>query len=77
MSHFYGIVNGAGKTEATRRGHKTTGIETIAASYAGAIQVEVRHSIMYGADQYRIVEMSWPSKSIRRVIVDWKEFDAD
>lgn len=42
MSHFYGSLQG-GRGEATRCGHKNSGIRTTAASWKGAISVEIQH----------------------------------
>ena len=41
MSQFYGTVTGQGKTTATRRGSKNSGITTVAATWDGAIRVHV------------------------------------
>jgi hypothetical protein len=43
VAHFYGIVNGQAKTRATRRGTKTSGVSTVAASWEGAVSVELMH----------------------------------
>lgn len=39
MAHFYGVVRGSAKSPATRTGSKKTSLETIAASWDGAIKV--------------------------------------
>ena len=41
MSHFYGIVRGSARTQATRQGSPSSGLRTIAASWQGAISVEL------------------------------------
>jgi len=41
MAHFYGIVRGQAKTEGTRRGSPNSGIGTVAASWNGAVSVEL------------------------------------
>lgn len=38
MSHFYGIIEGQAKTQATRTGSKFSGLETHCASQQGAIR---------------------------------------
>lgn len=40
MAEFYGSVQGA-RGEATRLGHKSTGLKTKAASYQGAVEVNL------------------------------------
>ena len=72
MSHFYGTVDGAGKTTASRRGHKNSPVTTVAASWSGAVITQLRHED--GRDYYRVVEVDWPSRSLRRVISDWRQF---
>lgn len=37
MAHFYGTVQGA-RGQASRLGHKNTGMQTICASHAGAVR---------------------------------------
>jgi hypothetical protein len=41
MSRFYGTVNGQARTMATRRGGPGTGLRTVAASWQGAVRVEL------------------------------------
>ena len=41
MAKFYGTVSGSASTEATRCGSASSGITTHAASWAGAIRVDV------------------------------------
>lgn len=40
MAHFFGSVKG-NRSEATRLGTKNSGLSTIAASYSGAVKVEL------------------------------------
>jgi len=58
MSHFYGTLQGA-RGKATRRGHKTTGLVTIAASWRGAIQVCLRYDVKSGEDIAAIYFVPW------------------
>jgi hypothetical protein len=72
MSHFYGIVSGAGKTNATRRGHKSTGITTYAASYDGAIKVTIDRVTREDGtayDRYRVFLTAWPNKEAYRTLL--------
>jgi len=69
MSHFYGkIPISARKTEPTARGHKKTGLSTIAASWAGAIRVNVWHNPNEDVDCYEVEMIPWESKGDRHVI---------
>jgi hypothetical protein len=38
MAHFCGAVSGRGRTSASRVGRKTTGLQTVAASWQGAVK---------------------------------------
>ena len=69
MSHFYGMIPGsARKTVPTARGHKKTGLATIAASWAGAIRVNVWHNPNEDVDCYEVEMIPWESKGDRHVI---------
>src|SRR5690606_1638344 len=41
MAQFYGIVRGRAKTQATREGNKESGLVTTAASWEGAVKVQL------------------------------------
>ena len=56
MSHFYGTIPvSARKTQATARGHKSTGLITEAASHSGAIRVELAHT--NGKDMFTVMRV--------------------
>ena len=57
MSHFYGTLQGS-RGEATRCGTASSGIETYAASWKGAIRVEVFVD-KNGKDAYRVTRQPW------------------
>ena len=59
MSHFYGIVEGQAKTQATRRGSKRKGSTTTAASWQGAVKVELSHDEMTGRDMVVVRLTPW------------------
>ena len=60
MSHFYArIPTSARRTIATARGHKSTGITIEAASWAGAIQVQVWHDTKTNTDQFMVQQIPW------------------
>jgi hypothetical protein len=58
MSHFYGTVKGA-DGEATRQGFKATGITTHAATWKGAIRVDLVHDVDTGVDHYLVKLVPW------------------
>lgn len=49
MAHFYGQLQGA-RGQASRLGHKSSGITAKAASYAGAIVVSLSYDAVSGKD---------------------------
>lgn len=61
MSHFYGSLKG-GRGEVTRTGHKTSGIETYAATWNGAIRVVVYWSELDKCDKFRVERTTWQGK---------------
>jgi hypothetical protein len=67
MSHFYGTVQG-GRGEATRTGHKTTGLTTTAASWSGAIRVRLYHD--NGVDCYIVEQESWRGRGVYEPIAE-------
>jgi hypothetical protein len=64
MAHFYGILKG-GRGEVTRTGHKTTGLETTAASHEGCVKVELWHD-EDGFDLVRVDLQPWCGKGVTR-----------
>lgn len=66
MAHFYGTVEGRARTLATREGSEGSGLTTIAASYAGAI--EVRLFSQDGKDKFVIEQIPWLGVGERTVI---------
>jgi hypothetical protein len=68
MSHFYSVVRGQGKTEATRRGSEKSGIEATAASYEGAVNVELR--VKDGIDWAMVRLIPWHGGGINAVLYD-------
>jgi hypothetical protein len=49
MAHFFGTVQG-GRGETSRLGHASSGLRTRAASWRGAVEVELTHDDETGAD---------------------------
>ena len=67
MAHYLGLVTGSRKP-ATRLGTKTSGLVTVAASWAGACRVELSHQD--GADQVLVRLTPWHGAGIARVLYD-------
>lgn len=69
MSHFYATIpTSARRHVASACGHKSTGISTVAASYAGAIQVDVWYDKTTGKDRFEISQTPWENQGIRQVL---------
>jgi hypothetical protein len=67
MAKFYGAVRGQ-RGEATRLGGKKSGIETIAASWQGAVKVELYDRD--GKDFARVSLMPWHGHGTNAIIYD-------
>ena len=67
MSHFYGTLQGQAG-EATRCGSKRGGLTTYAASWAGAIKVEIWHNETTGQDEYLVQRTSWQGRGDSKVV---------
>lgn len=57
MSHFYGTLQGS-RGQATRCGTKNSGMEVVAASWAGGIRT-VLYVDDQGRDCYRVEQVAW------------------
>ncbi len=69
MSHFYGMIpESARKTVPTARGHKKTGLATIAASWAGAIRVNVWYNPNEDVDCFEVEMIPWENHGDSTVI---------
>lgn len=65
MAHFYGTVKGQ-RSEASRIGHKSSGLTTVAASWQGAVRV-----ILYeqdGTDMAHVWLVPWYGAGTTRTI---------
>ena len=67
MARFIGKVFGKAKTEASRLGSEKSGLETVAASWNGAIKVQMWVNAD-GDDCYRVVMIPWEGAGEYRVI---------
>lgn len=65
MAHFYGNIQGA-RGPASRLGTKTSGLETVAASWNGAVSVELYEE--HGRDLCRIWLRPWHGHGVRKLI---------
>ena len=70
MSHFYGTMKGS-RGEATRCGTKKSGMVITAASWNGAIQVQLYHG-SDGVDYVIVRETQWHGQGRNRVLYDGK-----
>lgn len=68
MAHFYGKVEGRGKTPATRLGTKTSGVQTLAASYEGAIKVSLWRNLARGEDWTSVWMTKWQGEGSDHLI---------
>lgn len=66
MSHFYGVVKGQAG-EGTRRGSKDSGLQVVAASYKGAIEVTTGYN-EDGDDWFTIHQKPWHGAGINELI---------
>jgi hypothetical protein len=74
MSHFYGVLQGS-RGEATRCGTKGSGMETIAASWNGAIRTTLY--IKDGEDYARVEKIRWHGNGVSQVLYDGPVGGAD
>ena len=69
MSHFYGKMKG-GRGESTRTGTKTSGMETYAAGWGGAVRVVVFYDEATTTDRYRVEQVSWRGVGVYRLLAE-------
>lgn len=58
MSRFYGTLQG-GRGEATRCGHKTSGLTTNAAGWHGSIKTHVYYDEATDTDRFEVALVPW------------------
>jgi hypothetical protein len=68
MSHFYGELKG-GRGVATRTGHRTSGLSTNAASWAGCIRTDL-YVDEQGRDCFRITQTPWQGAGIHETLIE-------
>lgn len=65
MARFFGLVQG-GRGKATRLGHTSSGMDTIAASHSGAVRVRLYDQ--NGVDMAEVRFTPWGNKGMDRVL---------
>jgi len=69
MSHFYGsIPTSARKTVPTARAHKSTGLTTVAASWAGAVRVDVWYNEETGKDCFHVYQTRHHGAGVEKLL---------
>jgi hypothetical protein len=66
MAHFYALANNGKTKPSTKTGNKSSGIETIAAAWGGAIRTRITH--VDGCDRYVVEHIAWPSMEVLSVL---------
>jgi len=67
MAHFYGVLSGA-RGDATRCGNKGSGMIATAASWNGAIVVELHYDEASGKNRFTVSETRWHGAGRNREI---------
>ena len=65
MSHFYGTPQG-NRGEATRCGSRSSGLTTIAASWSGAVRIDLHHDEQTGQDIADVSLIPWRGSGVSR-----------
>lgn len=67
MAHFYGVLQGA-RGEASRLGHKSSGLRATAASWQGAVRTELYEK---DGEDYALVQLlPWRGQGTNKVLYD-------
>jgi hypothetical protein len=69
MAHFYGTLDGS-RGQATRMGTKNSGLQTVAASWQGAVEVTLHHDDHTQRDYATISLKPWHGAGVHRVLFD-------
>lgn len=67
MAQFLGTVQGQ-RGEASRLGSKATGLTTCAASWQGAIKVDLYHNAETGKDEFTVRMVPWHGAGASKVL---------
>lgn len=68
MSHFYGVVEGSARTPATRRGTKSSGLKTTAASWEGSVVVRIWRNLYTDSDWATVELQPWHGAGTTRLL---------
>jgi len=68
MAHYYGTVEGNGRTKASRTGTKKTEIRTIAASWDGAVEVKMWWDYHNNCNRYEVKQVPWHGSGCNKII---------
>jgi hypothetical protein len=68
MSHFYGVIKGR-RGEATRAGTRASGLLVTAASWKGAIRVELFLDAN-GQDCFRVLQTPWHGEGVGELLAE-------
>ena len=66
MSHFYGTINGSAKNESTQRGTENSGLRVVAASWQGAVEVDLKYDESTGRDIATVSLIPWKGAGVKR-----------
>lgn len=69
MAHFYGTLKGS-RGEATRLGHKGSGIVTHTASWEGAVRVHAYYDAALDKDMVRVSLIPWHGVGTSRTLYE-------
>ena len=69
MSHFYATIpTSARKTVPTARGHKSTGIATLAASWSGGVRTYLWHDDDTGKDHFEVHQVTHHGAGVSKLL---------
>jgi len=69
MAHFYGVLRG-GRGEASRLGHKSSGLTMTAAGWGGAVRVTLRYDDASGCDMAHVALVPWKGSGVECDLYD-------
>ncbi len=67
MAHFYGVVQG-NRQATSRLGSKQSGMSATAASWDGAVRVNIHFDEAEGVNKYTVSQIPWHGKGVEQVL---------
>ena len=67
MAHFYGSVQG-NSGAGSRLGNKQSGMSATAASWDGAVRVNIHFDEAEGVNKYTVSQILWRGKGVEQVL---------